>query len=253
MTDAVGRLNRGDGTGLAWAALPGRDPTVVFLPGLRSDMRGSKAVFLRDRCAEAGQAFLRLDYSGHGESDGSFIDGSIGQWCDDAAAVIEARAPGPLLLVGSSMGGWLALLLMLRLGSGRVCGVVGIAAAPDFTEELMPRELTPEDHRALANEGVCHRPSEYGEPLPITAHLLEEGRRHLLLRGDVRWTGPIRLLQGMNDPDVPWQHALRIVEAIDGPDIQLTLIRDGDHRLSRPGDLSLLWGTVRALLRQDGS
>jgi pimeloyl-ACP methyl ester carboxylesterase len=247
MSEMRGLLARDDGVALAWAALAGTPPVVVFLGGFRSDMEGSKALHLRDACAARGRAFLRLDYSGHGISGGSFEDGTIGTWAEDAARIIEAHAPGPLVLVGSSMGGWIALLLARRWGEDRVRAVIGIAAAPDFTETLMADELTAEDKATLARDGILRRPSEYGDPIPITARLLEEGRNHLLLPGPIAYSGPVRLLQGMADPDVPWRHALRIMEALPGPDAMLTLVKDGDHRLSRPQDLALLERTLDAL------
>ncbi|MBP0445184.1 alpha/beta hydrolase [Roseomonas sp. SSH11] len=247
MNEIRGTLPRPDGVALAWAALPGTGPTIVFLGGFRSDMEGSKALHLRDHCAGTGRAFLRLDYSGHGASGGEFEAGTIGAWADDAALVIEARAPGPVVLVGSSMGGWIALLLARRWGAGRVRAFIGIAAAPDFTEALMPQEFTEADRAILARDGVLRRPSEYGEPIPITLRLLTEGRNQLLLPGPIPYGGPVRLLQGMADPDVPWRHALRIMEALPGPDAELTLIKDGDHRLSRPQDLGLLTRTLEAL------
>ncbi|MFC0409443.1 alpha/beta fold hydrolase [Roseomonas elaeocarpi] len=252
MREETGTLDR-DGTALAWASLPGAGPTVVFLGGFRSDMTGSKAIFLRDHCAARGQAFLRLDYSGHGASGGRFEDGTITRWTEDAAAVIAARAPGPLVLVGSSMGGWIALLLARRWGPERVRALVGIAAAPDFTEELIPAELTVADHEALARDGVTYRPSEYGDPVPFTAALLRDGARNLVLRDRRRLGCPVHLLQGMADPDVPWRHALRIVEALDDPGVLLTLIKDGDHRLSRPSDLVLLARALDPLLRKDAA
>jgi pimeloyl-ACP methyl ester carboxylesterase len=244
MNEMRGTLPRPDGVALAWAALPGTGPTVVFLGGFRSDMEGSKALHLRDACAEQGRAFLRLDYSGHGISGGAFEEGTIGAWTEDAALVIQSQAPGPVVLVGSSMGGWIALLLARRWGEARVRAVIGIAAAPDFTEALMPGEFSEAERAALARDGVLRRPSQYGDPIPITLRLLTEGRNHLLLPGPIPYAGPVRLLQGMADPDVPWKHALRIMEALPGPDAELTLIKDGDHRLSRPQDLALL---VRAL------
>ncbi|TPG55653.1 alpha/beta hydrolase [Roseomonas nepalensis] len=247
MNEIRGTTPRPDGIPLAWAAVPGQGPTVVFLGGFRSDMEGAKALHLRDACAAWGRAFLRLDYSGHGISGGAFEEGSIGAWTKDAARVIEARAPGPLVLVGSSMGGWIALLLARRLGRERVRGLVGLAAAPDFTAALIEPRLTEAHRETLRREGVLRQPSEYGEPIPITRHLLEEGARHLLLPGPIPYKGPVRLLQGMADPDVPWSHALRIVEALPGPDVELTLIKDGDHRLSRPQDLALLVRVVEAL------
>ena len=178
-------LTTPEGRRIAYDLAGGTGPAVVFLGGFRSDMEGSKTLHLRDGCAARGRAFLRLDYSGHGISGGAFEDGTIGAWAEDAALVIEARVPGPMVLVGSSMGGWIALLLARRWGAGRVRGVIGIAAAPDFTEALMPGEFTEADRAALERDGVLRRPSEYGEPIPITRRLLEEGRNHLLLPGPI--------------------------------------------------------------------
>ncbi|NOG70370.1 carboxylesterase [Roseicella sp. DB1501] len=241
-----GRLDRGDGTALAWRRRRGRGPGVVFLGGFNSDMTGSKAEDLSAFCAGRGQAFLRFDYSGHGASGGHFVDGTIGRWAEDAAAVLAALTEGPQILVGSSMGGWIALLLALRQRE-RVAGLIGIAAAPDFTTRI-EAALPAEARAAMAREGVWHRPSAYGDPYPITRALIEEGRRHLLLQAGVPLAVPVRLLQGQRDPDVPWEHALRIAEAIEGPDVQVVLVKDGDHRLSRPQDLRLLRRVLGAML-----
>ncbi|MEN0074815.1 MAG: alpha/beta hydrolase [Paracraurococcus sp.] len=241
-----GRLDRGDGTALAWRRRRGRGPGVVFLGGFNSDMTGSKAEDLSAFCAGRGQAFLRFDYSGHGASGGRFVDGTIGRWAEDAAAVLAALTEGPQILVGSSMGGWIALLLALRQRE-RVAGLIGIAAAPDFTTRI-EAALPPEARAAMAREGVWHRPSAYGDPYPITRALIEDGRRHLLLQAGVPLGIPVRLLQGQRDPDVPWEHALRIAEAIEGPDVQVVLVKDGDHRLSRPQDLRLLRRVLGAML-----
>ena len=249
--EQTGWLDRGDGVRLAWAQLAGRAPTVVFLPGFKSDMNGSKALAVRDFCAERGQAMLRLDYSGHGESGGAFIDGSIGQWCEDALRVIEARTEGKLLLIGSSMGGWIALLLALRLGE-RVSGTIGIAAAPDFTEDLMWQAMAPREREALLRDGKIETPSDYGEPYVITRHLIEEGRTHLLLGSPIPLTAPARLLQGQQDPDVPWETALKLASRLESADVQTILIKDGDHRLSRPADLGLLTRTLATLLGDNG-
>ena len=253
MTEEHGKLDLGDGISLAWAALPGRQPTVVFLGGLRSDMEGTKALFLRDRCSERQQSFLRLDYSGHGRSSGSFEAGTVGRWTEDAATIIEARALGTLMLIGSSLGGWIALLLARRWGVERVRGVVGIAAAPDFTEDLLPAELSTGDHQSLARDGVCYRPSAYGAALPVTARLLREGRDHLLLRGPLPYAGPVRLLHGKADSDVPWQHAQRVLDVLQDANGSFKLIDDGDHRLSRPEDLALIWREVVLVLGETGS
>lgn len=243
----AGQLDRGDGVELAWALQPGRSPTVVFLPGFRSDMNGDKATALAAFCAERGQACLRFDYSGHGTSGGRFEDGTIGRWADDALAVIDRRSKGPLLLVGSSMGGWIALLVA-PARKERVAGLVGIAAAPDFTEVLMWETMTFEQRRTLMDEGALHIPSQYGEPYPITRGLIEDGRKHLLLEAPIALDCPVRLLHGQCDPDVPWEMALRIAEQLTSEDVQVTLVKDGDHRLSRPQDLALLMRTVGALL-----
>ncbi len=247
-SEQTGRLDRGDGVGLAWAKLPGRDPTLVFLPGFRSDMTGSKALALRDWCAAEGRAMLRLDYSGHGASDGAFADGTIGAWADDACRVIAALTTGPLVLVGSSMGGWIALLAALAMPQ-RVAALVGIAAAPDFTEALIWAALPPPQRVLLLREGVLFLPSQYGEPTPITRALIEDGRRHLLLTGgEIPLECPVRLLHGQLDPDVPWETAPRLAAKLRGADVQVTLVKDAEHRLSRPQDILLLIRTVAAVM-----
>ncbi|WP_439552278.1 alpha/beta hydrolase [Falsiroseomonas sp.] len=243
MSEETGRLD----DRLAWARLRGKGPGVVFLPGFRSDMQGSKAIFLRDHCAARGQAFLRLDYSGHGESDGRFEDGTIGQWAADALALFDALTEGPQILVGSSMGGWIALL-MARQRAARLAGLVGIAPAPDFTEALLWPALPPEARQALIRDGIIHLPSEYGEPTPITRALVEDGRRQSVLSEPIDLPCPVRILQGMADPDVPWRHAIRILDTLAQGDARVTLIKDGDHRLSRPEDLRLLAETLDSLL-----
>jgi pimeloyl-ACP methyl ester carboxylesterase len=253
LPEQAGLLDRGDGVALAWRRQagrgPGRGPGVVFLPGFRSDMQGAKAQALAAWCAARGRAFLRFDYSGHGASGGRFEDGTIGRWLADALAVFDALTEGPQILVGSSMGGWLALLLA-RARPGRLAGLVGLAAAPDFTARMGPL-LPSEAKAALASHGVWHRPSAYGEPTPITAALLAEGGHHLLLGGPIPLEAPVRLLHGQCDPDVPWSLALDIAAAVTTPDVQVVLVKDGDHRLSRPADLSLLLRTVAALLGED--
>lgn len=247
----TGRLARGNGIDLAWARVEGRGPTVVFLPGFRSDMTGDKATALASFCAARDQAMLRFDYSGHGASGGDFLDGSIGQWTADALAAVDALAPGRLVLVGSSMGGWIALLTALAR-PGRMAGFIGIAAAPDFTERLWA-DFTPQQRLALLRDGVLMRPSRYGEPTPFTRKLVEDGRHRLALTRAVALDCPVRLLHGQTDPDVPWREALRIAERVTSPDVEVTLIKDGDHRLSRPRDLALLQRTLAALLDQDGA
>jgi pimeloyl-ACP methyl ester carboxylesterase len=247
-----GTLDRGDGVPLAYALTVGRAPIVVFLPGFRSDMTGDKATHLAAFCTARGQAMLRLDYSGHGASGGAFEEGSIGRWAEDALVLIDRLTTGKLVLVGSSMGGWIALLVALARRE-RVGGLVGIAAAPDFTERLMWQAMAPPEREMLLRDGVLLVPSEYGGPYPITRHLIEDGRMHLLLDAPIALDCPVRLLHGQRDPDVPWETALRIAERVIGADVQVTLVKDGDHRLSRPDDLGLLDRTLAPLLMQDGA
>ncbi len=243
MPETSGTLDRGDGVGLAWAALPaatpGTKPTLVFLPGFRSDMAGSKALALRDWCAATGRGLLRLDYSGHGASGGGFTDGTIGRWTDDALLLIDRLTDGPLTLVGSSMGGWIALLIALARPA-RIARLVGIAAAPDFTERLMWDAMAPPERAALLRDGVLLTPSQYRDPVPVTRALIEEGRQHLLLDNPIPITVPVRLLHGQEDPDVPWETALKLAGKLQSEDVIVTLIKDGDHRLSRPSDLELI-------------
>ncbi len=250
MTEEQGRLDRGDGVALAFRRVPGRGPGVVFLGGFNSDMTGGKAAALAAHCAARGRAFLRFDYSGHGESGGRFVDGTIGGWTAEAAHVLAALTAGPQILIGSSMGGWIALLLAQRLPA-RVAGLIGIAAAPDFVARI-EAALTPEARAALATQGVWLRPSAYGDPYPIARALLEDGRRHLLLGGPIGIAAPVRLLHGQRDPDVPWQLSLEVAAKLAGEDVAVTLVKDGDHRLSRPQDLALLCRTLDALLGEDG-
>jgi len=249
----IATIRRDDGVSLAFSFLPGAGPVVVFLPGFASDMGGTKALMLRDACAARGQAMLRLDYAGHGASQGKFEDGTIGEWFEDAALVI-ARVAGdlPLLLVGSSMGGWILLLLALRLGA-RVAGAILIAPAPDFTQALVEERLTAAQRAVLDRDGFLLPPSEYGPPVPITKKLIEEGRRHLLLGSKIAITCPVRVLHGMRDPDVPWQQSLKLAECLESDDVRLIFLKDGDHRLSREADLLLLRETLFALLGQNGA
>ncbi|MBN9561142.1 MAG: alpha/beta hydrolase [Alphaproteobacteria bacterium] len=250
--ETIGRLDRGDGVELAWARVAGRGPTVVFLPGFKSDMTGDKATMLAGFCAERGQAMLRFDYSGHGASGGRFEDGTISRWREDALAAIDQMAPGRIVLVGSSMGGWLALLAALARPE-RISALIGIAAAPDFTETLMWEAMTFEERGILMRNGKLLVPSQYGEPYPVTRALIEDGRAHLLLDKPIPLACPVRLIHGQRDPDVPWELSLRIAEQVSSDDAQVILVKGGDHRLSRPGDLDLLRRTLTPLLGEDGT
>ena len=229
----------------------GAAPGLFWLGGYKSDMKGTKAQALADWAARQGRACVRFDYSGHGESEGAFTDGTIGRWLAESLAVFDACCHGPQVLIGSSMGGWLALLLVRALrqraeaGPAGIAGLVLIAPAIDFTEELMWKRFTSEIKRELETKGVWARPSQYSpEPYLVTRQLIEEGRRHLLLGGMIETGCPVRILQGVLDPDVPWQHAKALVARFACDDVVLTLIKDGDHRLSRPEDIERLIAAV---------
>jgi pimeloyl-ACP methyl ester carboxylesterase len=223
----------------------GAGPPIVWLGGFRSDMRATKAAEIDALAARTGRAFVRFDYSGHGESGGRFEDCGISRWLEDALAVIARFAPERPLLVGSSMGGWIALLAarqLLALNAERAASaLVLIAPAPDFTERLMWDRFPQAIRDEIMNAGAYMQPSAYSpDPYPITRHLIEDGRKHLLLDGIIETGCPVHILQGMQDPDVPWEHALRLVEHLPSENVSLTLIKDGDHRLSRPEDLERL-------------
>ena len=245
------RLDRSDGVALAYALTPGQGPCVVFLPGFMSDMTGDKAMAVEAWCAARGQACLRLDYSGHGDSGGRFEDGTIGLWTTDALAVIDHAAPGPVVLIGSSMGGWIALNVALARPA-RVVALIGIAAAPDFTETLMWPACSPAQRDTIMRTGELRLPSQYGGEQILTRALIEDGRRHLRLGGPIDVRCPVRLLQGQRDPDVPWETALRLAEKLASEDVRVVLVKDGDHRLSRQQDIALLTCTLGALLGEDG-
>lgn len=245
-----------DARQIAYLHRPGAGPTVVWLGGFRSDMRATKATELDRWAAEAGRAFLRFDYGGHGESGGRFEDCTISSWLEDVLAVLADHGGERPILVGSSMGGWMTMLAMRALrakdaaeGTRRApSGIVLIAPAVDFTERLMWASM-PEDVKAtIERDGVWLRPSEYSpDPYPITKRLIEDGRSHLMLDGTIETGCPVHILQGMQDPDVPWDHAMTLIEHLPGDSVTLTLIKDGDHRLSRPQDLMLLVRVVAAM------
>ena len=243
MPETSGFLQRGDGERLAWRRVDGAGPTVVWLGGFRSDMTGTKAQALADWAARSGRAYVRFDYFAHGESSGDFRAGTITRWRQDALAVLDELAAGEVVLVGSSMGGWIACLAALAR-PGRVRAMVLIAPAADFTEKLIEPSLDAAARAALAADGVWLEPSPYGEPNPITARLLEDGARWSILPGPVPVTAPVRILQGGLDDAVPWTHALELAQALKGCDVVFTLVKDGDHRLSRPQDIARLVAAV---------
>jgi len=260
--ETLSRMDVGTGAaarGIAIRARAGRPPGIFWLGGFKSDMRGTKAEALAAHAAKTGQAYVRFDYSGHGESGGPFEAGTISRWLEEALAVFERAATlsgslGPQVVVGSSMGGWIALLLARTLaakgkdGAAKLAGLVLIAPAPDFTEALMWAQMSPEVRREIEEKGAWLRPSQYGDgPYPITRALIEDGRKHLLLDRPIEIGCPVRILQGVLDPDVPWRHALKLVSCLAQDDVVLTLVKDGDHRLSRPEDIERLLRVVDEL------
>ncbi|KIL98232.1 2-hydroxymuconic semialdehyde hydrolase [Paramagnetospirillum magnetotacticum MS-1] len=249
ISEGGGILTRPDDATIAYRRLEGKTPGVVFLHGFHSDMEGSKALALEAMCQAQGRAFLRFDYFGHGKSSGDVALGTIGRWAADAVAVIGELTKGPQILVGSSLGGWIALLAALEM-KDKVAGLVGVAAAPDFTEDLMWQDFTFEQRRTLMETGElelpnCHEPDN---PWRIHRSLIEDGRNHLLLRDLIQIHCPVWLIQGQKDEDVPWQTALRLADCLASEQVEIVLVKDGDHRLSRDGDLIRLTNMVAAML-----
>jgi pimeloyl-ACP methyl ester carboxylesterase len=244
-------LDTPKGRRLAYHRTRGDGPCVVFLGGFRSDMTGTKAQHMEDWARARGRAFLRFDYSGHGVSDGDFLTLGIGDWAEDARAAIAALTEGPLILVGSSMGGWISLLLARGM-PGRVAGLVTIAAAPDFTEDAMWDGFDAAQKATLLADGVVHLPSDYGEPYPITLHLIESGRANLVLRDPLALPMPVRCLHGTADADVAEAVALRLLTHAEGPDIRLTLVKGADHRFSGPDELALIVAAVEDVTARSG-
>ena len=227
-----------------------KSPGLFWLGGFKSDMKGTKAEALDAWAETQGRACVRFDYSGHGESGGEFTEGTIGRWLEESLAVYTRFAQGPQVVIGSSMGGWLALLLAQALrqrkSSAPLAGMVLIAPAVDFTEELMWKQFSDAIKREIEDKGSWMRPSQYSEaPYPITRRLIEDGRKHLLMDGLIETGCPVHILQGVQDPDVPWRHAVELVSRFARDDVVLTLIKDGDHRLSRPEDIERLISAVK--------
>lgn len=244
-----------DGEKIAYlmdAGQPDRCGT-LFLGGFKSDMTGTKASALSDWARTGSRPYTRFDYFGHGQSSGAFTDGTIGRWTKDALAVMDDLTSGPQVLIGSSMGGWIALLAALARPE-RVKGLVLIAPAPDFTEKLMWESFSEEIRSQLQTEGIYSQPSDYDEPYEITYRLIEDGRKHLLLDGPIKLNIPVRILQGMKDADVPWQHAMQVVDCLTSTDVTINLSKQGDHSLSTPADLARLTATLDDLCaRIDGA
>jgi pimeloyl-ACP methyl ester carboxylesterase len=234
---------------IAYHRTGGRAPGVVFLTGYKSDMTGQKAVRLEEVCRARGQAYVRFDYYGHGASSGEFVDGTIGRWRDDAITVLDQLTEGPQLLVGSSLGGWIAVLAALARPA-RVAGIVGISAAPDFTEDLIPPLLSPSDRETLATGGIVNVGSPLDpEPTWMNQRFLDDGRKHLVLRNAIPLDCPVRLIAGLQDVDVPWRTSLKLAERLRTPEVEITLIKDGDHRLSREADLERMCAVLERLLQ----
>ncbi|UUP17624.1 alpha/beta hydrolase [Nitratireductor thuwali] len=243
------------GNAIAVRHQPGSPPGLVWLGGYRSDMMGTKAVALAEWAAARGRAMTRHDYSGHGESGGAFTDGTISRWLEESLAVFRHFTEGPQILVGSSMGAWIALRMVQELnraGEGdRVGGLLLLAPAPDFTKELMEPELTDAHRHDLERQGFIEEPSEYSdEPNIYTKKLFDDGRRNLVLEGIIDTHCPVHIIQGMADPDVPYAHAMRLVEHLPADDVTLSLVRDGDHRLSRPQDIEMILRVAEALVER---
>jgi pimeloyl-ACP methyl ester carboxylesterase len=238
-----------DARRIAVRARAGGGPGLFWLGGFNSDMQGTKAIALDAWAGELNRACVRFDYSGHGESGGAFTDGTIGRWLEESLAVFERFCVGPQVVIGSSMGGWIALLLAQEMAKrpaarASLAGLALIAPAPDFTEELMWKSFSPAIRQQIETQGMWLRPSQYGEPYPITRGLIEEGRHHLLLGSAIEVGCPVRILQGAQDPDVPWQHAFALTHRLPSDDVVLTMIQDGDHRLSRPQDIARIIAAV---------
>ncbi len=246
-TTAPARLERPGHPTIAYHRLSGKGPGVVFLGGFMSDMTGTKATTLEAHCRATGRAFVRFDYRGHGQSDGRIEDGTIGGWAEDAIAVLDALTEGPQILVGSSLGGWVMLLVALARPD-RVAGMLGLAAAPDFTERLIWQELDDDQRNTLMTQGSVTMINPYGGTTPVSRALIEDGRDHLLLHREIPVACPVHLVHGLCDEDVPWRTSLDLMERLYTEDVAVTFVKAGDHRLSRAADLRRLERAVDALV-----
>lgn len=238
------------GTRIGYFKTEGKGPLVVFMGGLMSDMSGTKALFLENWCREKGQSYLRFDYGGHGASSGSFEEGTIGSWHQDALAAIDNLTEGPIILVGSSMGGWQVLLAALAR-KDRVVGLIGLAPAPDFTERILLTNLDEAHRKTLMEEGKIQVPHDYeGDPYVFTRDLVEDGQKHLLLDAPIVLDIPIRLIHGMKDNDVPYQISLDIMAALEAKDAELVLLKGANHKLSSPKELAVLTGALESIIEK---
>ena len=245
-------LRCADGATIAYHFTPGKSPGVVFLTGFMSDMDGAKALAVEAWAGTRGRAFLRFDYTGHGASSGRFADGTIGRWADDAVLVLDQLCEGPQVLVGSSMGGWIMLLAAMARPD-RVAGLLGIAAAPDFTEDLIATMLSPGQRLVLERDGLIEVPNDYGDdPYTISMTLIEEARDHMLLGSQIPIDCPVRLIHGLEDTDVPWQTSRRLSESLTSDDVEVILVKDGEHRLSEDRDLKRLMSVLESLIERIG-
>jgi pimeloyl-ACP methyl ester carboxylesterase len=243
-------LSRPDGATLAYEEVEGASPGVIFLHGLMSDRGGTKARALAAHCAAKGYGFIRFDMFGHGDSSGRFEDGGVSRWTEDALAVLDHLTQGPQILVGSSMGGWVMVRAVLARAA-RVVGALGIAPAPDFTEDQMWRGFSADQRAKIMSDGVIEIPSDYGDgPYRISRHLIEDGRKNLVLTEDIPITCPVRFIHGQRDDAVPWQRSLMLAERITGKDVEVHLIKDGDHRLSLPHELARICAGLDELMER---
>ena len=246
------RLALDEGGFLAYHRSAGVGPGIIFLGGFSSDMSGVKATALEHWCQDRGQAFIRFDYSGHGASSGQFADGTIGRWAEEALEILDRLTEGPQILVGSSMGGWLMLLVALARPE-RIAGLLGLACAADFSDYLLWQRLDPLLRERLQREGLLRLPSPYGEPYIITLNLIEEAaQHHVLNRPELPIHCPVRLIHGMRDADVPWHISTQVAERLSSSDVRVTLLKDGEHTLSREQDLILITRALGDLCRVVG-